>query len=397
MGDFTKALLVLLSLTVVACSNKSGGDDGPDRLHQQLEGSVVDAVQDVNAGKFTDACDERQFAQRLEIARALDARAPGIRRLTSGEFEPDLHSEFAMESQTRRVAIAGSYLTETDFVPGEDKWRTINRAWDVFIQRYNLIRNSPTNRNWVILDANVRGLLVDDINRAVNGVDNGLDHTAEQPLRDFQKQIDNCKWLDCRNETISPEIQAVLDRNHQLNSLWKAYLSAKSTSERNEQMELFSSRLTASVRRYGFNTYTRIKREGDELLLPIDAGDFAGYESQVASYIELVWHSQDLKLKIQWIPNPLEPLFKMFMDKSHPNSRAFVNWRNKVVQLYPGTSTRAVAHEFGHVLGFRDIYYTMYDPSTCGYTIELNDGDVMSSHRGGVVTEKEWATLKENY
>ena len=80
-----------------------------------------------------------------------------------------------------------------------------------------------------------------------------------------------------------------------------------------------------------------------------------------------------------------------------PGERSYVTGVPKEVHLFPFTSTRAVAHEFGHVLGFKDHYYTMWNSDQCIYKVETNSGDLMSDSSSGSVTATEWSDIKKNY
>ena len=80
-----------------------------------------------------------------------------------------------------------------------------------------------------------------------------------------------------------------------------------------------------------------------------------------------------------------------------PNNRSFVNFNLKEINLFPFTAVRTVAHEYGHVLGFDDHYYTVWNSEKCEYHAQYNEEDIMSDSETGDVTNLEWQTLLDKY
>jgi len=375
----------VLCLLLAACS-KSKSFDEHEPLHEKLTGSVTEGVQAVHAGDFAENCDV-QFADRqLEIAKQLDVRARDIQRIATAP------------PAVRRVEVGNTFFTEHDHQPGENKWIRNTKGWQAIFTRYEAIKNQPTNTLWVNFDSVVRGIVVDDMNRAVRGVDSGLDHLAGPLLKQFREILAICQSEGCPNVQLPVEIQDLVQRNRHLRQHWAAYQNARSKREAQDTFAALFERVLANQRRYEFYHNELIRRDGEgNLILPLNSGELAGAESQLTEFIESVWMSSGQRLIIEWNTSSLETLFKFLMDLQHPYSRAFVNWGNRVVQLYPGTNTRAIAHEIGHVLGFRDTYFTLWNENTCQYAIEQNQGDIMSSSQNGEVTAEEWEILSSKY
>jgi hypothetical protein len=127
----------------------------------------------------------------------------------------------------------------------------------------------------------------------------------------------------------------------------------------------------------------------------MDPGLLGQREKEIIdSIIESIWSSETSKVKLNWSSKQETPgLFEILFHPNSPDQRPFVLPYKKTMNLFPGNRTRSVAHEFGHVLGFDDHYYTVWDPDRCLYIYESNDFDLMSSSDSGDVTHEEWRTL----
>jgi hypothetical protein len=135
----------------------------------------------------------------------------------------------------------------------------------------------------------------------------------------------------------------------------------------------------------------------DELHFQLDPGPFADAKDQLAGYIESVWSSPTLRAKIDWVDSTTHPDAYRFALGTGAVGRSYVNREALVVMLYADVSTKAIAHEFGHVLGFADRYLESYDETTCRYALKMDDGDLMSVPGPGVVTDAEWQVLRTQY
>jgi hypothetical protein len=58
---------------------------------------------------------------------------------------------------------------------------------------------------------------------------------------------------------------------------------------------------------------------------------------------------------------------------------------------------RALAHEIGHVLGFRDNYFTVWRNDICGYEYQSREDDLMSNSDKGLVLPEHWEELARHY
>ncbi|MEQ1878790.1 MAG: hypothetical protein ABL958_19270, partial [Bdellovibrionia bacterium] len=135
-----------------------------------------------------------------------------------------------------------------------------------------------------------------------------------------------------------------------------------------------------------------------ELELPLDPGVFSSAKNEMAEFIESVWKNDKVKLKIRWADKTSLPeLFQIQLGQA-AGGRASMNYNKKSITMNPGTRSRSLAHEAGHVLGFRDEYFTLWDGSeNCTYIVEYTEEDVMSTSSSGKVTDVQWKALETVY
>lgn len=135
----------------------------------------------------------------------------------------------------------------------------------------------------------------------------------------------------------------------------------------------------------------RIGRKAFEVTL--HPGDFSGAESKLTELFEKEWNSLGYGIKLKWTKDP-----SAYRVKAHFQSgRSYVNHREKVLVISNFSWVRTVAHELGHVLGFDDHYYSVWNGRNCYYTQEARLSDLMSSSEQGGVTNRHWELMDEAY
>jgi hypothetical protein len=147
----------------------------------------------------------------------------------------------------------------------------------------------------------------------------------------------------------------------------------------------------------GFRSTGAVTVQDGALHVALDPGPFADVKDQLADYIESVWVSSELHLKVDWVSSTFHPEAYTFVLGQGEGGRSHVSWSAQTVTLEPDVTEKAIAHEIGHVLGFSDRYYTTYDPQTCRYSVVKDDADIMSQSSTGEVTDAEWAVLRQKF
>lgn len=135
----------------------------------------------------------------------------------------------------------------------------------------------------------------------------------------------------------------------------------------------------------------RISRQEIEVML--DPGEFRGFEKKIESILVRAWNTKHGKIRIVWGASPdayrLVPHFQ--------SGRSFVNHRTKEMRIANYAFTTTVAHEFGHVLGFDDHYYSVWNDTNCYYTQKSRLTDLMSNSEHGTVRKEHWDILDRAY
>lgn len=128
--------------------------------------------------------------------------------------------------------------------------------------------------------------------------------------------------------------------------------------------------------------------------VPLHAGDFEEVKDKLATIIEKFWSSDKISLKILWLnqKDSRPGVYRFLADKT-AGSRDLTSKKDLTITIASGATKSAIAHEFGHVLGFVDTYYEVFDPVNCGYKTRLNSSDLMSDIENGKVTRDEFLTF----
>jgi len=165
------------------------------------------------------------------------------------------------------------------------------------------------------------------------------------------------------------------------------------------QVSALQRRLRADFRaKFQFRPYSAATSQQDSVIeVSLVAGMFAGAESVLTQFIESAWTSAGLRIQLSWIAADAMPGTFTFKVGEGFGSRAYVDFNEASVVLYPSVRSQTIAHEFGHVIGFRDHYHTIWNPGRCVYADQHNEEDLMSVSRTGSVTTEEWTELRDVY
>ena len=150
--------------------------------------------------------------------------------------------------------------------------------------------------------------------------------------------------------------------------------------------------------KYSFKSNRSVKRaSANELTLPLDGTAFSEALDQLAGYIESVWKKPTLSLKVKWIqPQAVEGAFRFILEQG-AGGRSYVLFSEFAVHLFPYVRSLSIAHEIGHVLGFKDHYYSVWSREKCGYINQSLETDLMSDSSVGSVSDQEWNDLEDAY
>jgi hypothetical protein len=152
---------------------------------------------------------------------------------------------------------------------------------------------------------------------------------------------------------------------------------------------------TPELTEHQFRSNPAVLRTGPkEFTVLLDAGEFAGYEKVLEKILSDEWRGLGYSVKIRWVKaNELAYRFEANLS----SGRTYVNHARHAIVLENLAWTKTVAHEFGHVLGFDDHYYSVWDSQHCYYTQKARNSDLMSNSQRGGITARHWELLDQAY
>ena len=333
--------------------------------------SLTHELNGIFESKYREPCDERFKPFQLAVAAALDLRAKEIDGLALNSYET---------KNWRVIRLGDAFVRERKNVPHpKSGWQKDKESWESLEKRYNKIKDQPTNQAWVDLSSDVRSILVDDEDRLIYHVDVYLKKENLAFLQEIEEILSRClESSNCGPNLFSGRELKVLQNNP---------FYAKNFETKNFEALLYGVRMDLWDKNFRMNQQVRRVSE-TEIVVPLDAGAFRGMENQIAEYIES-GSSPRLSVKIKWVDSTQEGGYRFVLDEG-PGGRSFVAREDYV-------RSRAIAHEIGHVLGFRDYYYTTWFPNKCTYVSLNSESDLMSSSGTGSVTQEEWDELNRAY
>ncbi|MGZ3716660.1 MAG: hypothetical protein ACXWR1_00040 [Bdellovibrionota bacterium] len=151
--------------------------------------------------------------------------------------------------------------------------------------------------------------------------------------------------------------------------------------------------LAPDVTEHQFRPDPSVTRTGEHVFtVKLNPGDFRSREAALEKILESEWQGGAYRVRIQWVDSDAYRL-----TYHSDTNRSFVNHRLKTMDIANLAWTKTVAHELGHVLGFDDHYYNVWNGRNCYYSQESRMGDLMSNSEHGVVTARHWAILDHAY
>jgi len=357
-----------------AAATSALASDLEDRLHATLSSSL------------REGCDLDLMDIKLEIAHALDARATEMTDWLN--THPELDPTFDL------VKLGPIVMKErkTPLLP-DDQWSEVWRDWASAINRYRVIQTLPVNYEWITLAEDVQWLVANDYRRLVDQRNFGLDERSPDLLNEARSAIDTCLAdAGCTNPHWRQQIVDFLQKN-------RIYSDYVRTPPSHAVLSALKKRIQIDLKtRYQFWRMPNIVRVDENTWrVPMYSQDFSENLEEIAQRITLLWQQSDHdKVIIEWAHPPGSGDFRFIADLS-VGARPGTSYRDQTVTLTNGMFTTTLPHEFGHVLGFRDQYFELWDVTRCGYRSRANGADIMSRSRQGVVLQSHWETLRTEY
>ncbi|MBS1971121.1 MAG: hypothetical protein JSU04_12480 [Bdellovibrionales bacterium] len=395
----SKALSILLVgsflFTLAACQKSSDTPANNEAVKPLYLGDLDKKMNEIYAQENEprmDVCDLQWRPKILEIARVLEEKRKDIEALAKKKNSENniVGTDFG----------SFKFIDDMSNPPGKDEWTTFTSSWSEIVRDYEIIKDNPQNPYWVNLNRKARGMVADDQSRISYGSFYGLTKDSGPVIIAIKEKLENCqKDLVCTNPGLTDDEWVYLKTN----PIYKYYMgildgSSASSAKKRDVLDRFLKRVQDDASSYGFFKNPVIRTEGKTLIIPLDLSDLGVEGAQkFAALIEKTWNiDSKYSLKVESVTGVEKSSYKILVD-NELGGRAFVNWNKLFMQLHNWGRFKTITHEFGHILGFYDNYYTTWSTDTCAYTFQSNSGDLMSDSTEGTVLARHWAKLKEIY
>jgi hypothetical protein len=412
-----RRLLIFSILLLGGCSRQSS----PLPLPEESEsfpalGELTDNWHEIKRSVHRESCDLQWSGRIQQITRALDERAS---LLSQGHEEesppaespatPRVQTPLLPQAQSPAVPSTRSMgplsVTRSSPVqaPISPHWHSWTRSWQNAHTLYERLvsQGIESSTEWTQLATLAQALIFDDRRRVVDQVNFGLNHEALPLVQLLNRNVQDCLALaHCSRPHWSAGIPEFA-RSVPLYATFFAGFenSALEDSSRRTILEGFQRRLAQDLLRLNFSRNPDIRRlNADTWEVPLYFGSLPA--TAVATFVDIVesaWTSGTQSVRVRW--RDISPLaFQILMLPDDVGGRAHVSWTPfRHMRLYPEVSEQVVAHEFGHILGFKDNYFTFWNSTTCVYTLEQLDSDIMSRPTTGSVGPAHWSELDAQY
>lgn len=383
----TKTILIyalaIFALALSACSKKSDTKE-PDLGHYQE--FAVSTLKKANAENWSSKCDTNYEKYILAITKKVDGHA--------GEISQFLSERRNSESDSGKI-IGGLFVADNSKNTTSENWETEEFSWKNAIEGAG---KAKTPYEWAKVGNLVNRLLYEDKKRTVYGQNFALvpeEFSIYETAYEITKACVQSK--DCTVSSFSEEVAEVIGYYW-----WHKQLFRKmNTSDRkivNMNAEKLRRSLKLYAERFHLEPYLEVKRVSPTLIeVPVDPGPFDKDKDRIAELLEKKWKSEKLSIKVRWTTRKKEPNCYLITFDPTKSYAASVWTDSKTIKLSAAVSGNTLTHEFGHVLGFKDHYYTAYYyGDSCSYKFHYKPSDVMSDH-DGQVTKVEWEALDRAY
>lgn len=371
--------LVLIALASTGCSEVSPNSGKPVLGHyREYAERTLKAAKENNW--YTD-CDAEDRKTMLMVTAAVDKHAPEIRALLKKKLA---------EKNDKGENVAGLLVRKSRTPEVTDEWNNHYLSWRLVARA---VRFAKTAEDWTEIGSDVDRLLEQDTERMGQGVNYSVDPQTFGAFETAYKTISNC--LQSGNCVMPANVIKTITRFWWIRRLVGRIEKKEDAAKNLEQLHLS---LKSVATRFHLTPYPSAKRVSQSLIeIPIDPGPLAAGKERLAELLEMKWKSKALSVKVRWTTREKEKDAYLITFDPQRVFAAGIYRQKRIITLSAAVSEGTLTHEFGHVLGFQDHYYTSYEPgAVCAYRFWNKPSDLMSQNTGEV-TKAQWEALDRAY
>jgi len=340
--------------------------------------------------RFFYSCDHEQRKQILEVARSLEVNRTKIE---------SMYEKFRSNGNKYKTVLINNipFLEPvSNTSEADDEWYEVFTSWKKVFRTYQEIKDNLEDERWLDINIDARSLIVEDEDRILRGTHPWVRRELKEIIETSANSLKKCLAdPNCISPNLTAREREWLDRSpHIEQALSEPLNSEYSFDQRREWISIIYDIVAEAIDKTSGEVNFSISKENNQLIVPIDLSTFGDESSRVASFLEEVWSSDHLRIQVRDIQR--DDVYKVVV--SHAvGERAYVSRAKMKMHLYAPIRFTTLAHEFGHVLGLPDEYFTSFDSSTCTYIDQVNDKNIMSSAARGKVTSENVHSIKTLY
>ncbi|MBK9292881.1 MAG: hypothetical protein IPM57_00285 [Oligoflexia bacterium] len=327
------------------------------------------------------SCEIQELKYKKIILKTLEEKKADIKKAQETTISSPASSSIKLEK------LSSVYLESYEPVEQTSSWENRFFTWEKVYKKYYLPLINKTAKDYS--------------EKLIN-----LEYYANSMLYDEQKLKDYPHFFYTTKDDekiLSDLILKLSQRNYEFTKNEKKYISARaiyklSYDQRN--YEALRELLTLIYNRYfEFRKEPTVKRISQNTIeIPLDPGDFDKIaQSRFEEIIYKYWSSAKLKVRIKWVTNSVDSKAYFKVVGAGENGRSYVDYNTRTINLYSGMTEGTLAHEIGHILGFSDLYFDIWQKSKCRFITQVQGSNIMSNSTGGSVLKEHWHTLNQYY